>query len=167
MNPMNKNLLTRSRAWQYAGACLVVFLLLSFASVKQVANVNDSVNPGRNSSGVYFSNVSWDTAIKTAAQLNKYVFVDAYASWCGTCRLLKRTTFRDKSVAEFFNRHFVNVSIDMESSQGKLLAEKWGIKAYPTLIVFDSHGQPVLEEVGFLKPRDLLSFAKTALERSE
>ena len=167
MDPMNKNLLIRSRAWQYAGACLVIFLLLSFASVKQVVNVNDAVNPVRDSSVVHFSDVSWDTAIKKAAQLNKYVFLDAYASWCGTCRLLKRTTFRDKSVAEFFNRHFVNVSVDMESSQGRLLAEKWGIRAYPTLVVFDSHGQPVLEEVGFLKPRDMLSFAKTALERSK
>ena len=45
------------------------------------------------------------------------------------------------------------------------LAAKWDIQAYPTLIIFDATGEPVLEAAGFLKPRDLITFGKQALAK--
>ena len=116
-------------------------------------------------SKIEFTNLSWEDAIKTAAENHKYIFVDAYASWCGPCKLLKATTFHDKDAATFFNENFLNLSINMEKGEGVDLAALWQVQAYPTMIIFDSSGKPVLSTVGFLEPGDLIKFGEQALNK--
>lgn len=115
--------------------------------------------------GIVFTECSWSDAVTKVQAAHKYIFVDAYASWCGPCKLLKATTFKNKEVADFFNQNFINLSIDMEKGEGQELAVKWGIQAYPTLMVFDAAGKPVLETIGFFKPKDLIKFGKQALSK--
>lgn len=114
---------------------------------------------------IVFTNTSWGDAVKIAAKNHKYIFVDAYASWCGPCKLLKSTTFQDKEAANFFNENFINLSIDMEKGEGADLAALWQVQTYPTMIIFDSSGKPVLGTVGFLEPNDLIKFGKQALDK--
>lgn len=116
-------------------------------------------------SKIIFIEDSWDEALKQAAKQHKYIFADAYASWCGPCKLLKETTFSDHKVADFFNVNFINVSIDMEKGEGPVLAEKWQIRAYPTMIVFDPAGKPVFGTVGYLNANQLISFGKQVLKK--
>jgi thioredoxin 1 len=115
------------------------------------------------SAGIVFIEDSWTEALKQAAAKKKYIFVDAYATWCGPCKMLKATTFKDEQAAAFFNANFVNVAIDMEKGQGPQLARQWQLQAYPTLIIFDAQGKPVLGSVGYIKANDLLRFGKQAL----
>jgi thioredoxin 1 len=112
---------------------------------------------------INFIENSWGEALKQAAAQRKYIFVDAYAVWCGPCKMLKRTTFKDKTVAAFFNKNFINLAMDMEQGQGPQLGSAWALEAYPTLLVFNSKGQRVLYSVGFIKAEDLLRFGKQAL----
>lgn len=112
---------------------------------------------------INFIENSWPTALKQAAAQHKYIFVDAYAVWCGPCKMLKRTTFRDKTVAAFFNKNFINLTIDVEKGQGPQLGSAWGIEGLPTLIVFNAKGQRVSYFVGYLQADDLLRFGKQAL----
>ena len=114
---------------------------------------------------IIFIENSWDEALRQAKLQKKYIFVDAYATWCGYCKLLKAQTFTDERAAEFYNSNFVNLSIDMEKGQGPALAQQWQISAYPTLIVFNADGKPVLGTAGFLKPGELIKFGKEALSR--
>src|SRR5271154_5962837 len=71
---------------------------------------------------IIFIEDNWNEALKQAAAQNKYLFVDAYASWCGPCKMLKATTFKNKKAAAFYNTNFINVAIDMEKGQGPELA---------------------------------------------
>jgi thioredoxin 1 len=114
-------------------------------------------------SHIIFIEGSFSDALKLAKQKNKYVFVDAYASWCGPCKILKAKTFADAKAAAFFNANFINVSIDMEKGEGPDLATQWGLQAYPTLIIFDPNGKPVLGSVGLIGASDLIRFGKQAL----
>ncbi|MXV15802.1 thioredoxin family protein [Hufsiella ginkgonis] len=114
---------------------------------------------------IKFIENSWPTALAKAKAEHKYIFVDAYATWCGPCKLLKSTTFADPEAAAFFNANFVNVSIDMEKGEGPKLAERWQVEAYPTLIIFDPEGKPVLGTAGFMKAKELIRFGKQALAR--
>lgn len=116
-------------------------------------------------SEIIFIENSWSEALKQAAAQNKYIFVDAYASWCGPCKLLKATTFKNNKVAEFYNSNFINVALDMEKGQGPELAAQWGIQAYPTLIVFTPKGKPVYGTMGFIKSNDLIKFGVQALNK--
>jgi len=115
--------------------------------------------------GIVFIENSWIDALHQAQLKNKYIFVDAYASWCGPCKLLKNTTFKNKKAAAFFNDNFINVSIDMEKGDGPDLAQQWGIQAYPTLLVFDADGKPVAGTVGYMGANDLIKFGKMALTK--
>jgi len=120
----------------------------------------------KNVNGIVFIENSCIEALHQAQVQNKYIFVDAYATWCGPCNLLKATTFKDKKVAAFYNQNFINLSMDMERGEGPDLANQWGITAYPTLIVFDSNGKPVFGTMGFMRAKDLLKFGQQALNKS-
>lgn len=115
--------------------------------------------------GITFIEQDWDKALKQAKAENKPVFIDIYATWCGPCKMLKKNTFTDKKVGEFFNKNFVNVSIDGEKGVGPQLAQKFGITAYPSLIVTNADGKPVLYTMGYIDPATLLSFADAALKK--
>jgi len=117
----------------------------------------------KNPAHIVFIENSWDEALKQAALQKKYIFVDAYATWCGPCKMLKAQTFTDDKAAAFYNSNFVNVAIDMEKGRGPELARQWQLRAYPTLIIFDSKGKPVLGTVGFINASELIRFGREAL----
>jgi len=114
---------------------------------------------------IHFMEDAWKEALKQAAAQHKYIFVDAYATWCGPCKMLKAKTFTDAKVAAFYNKNFINVSIDMEKGMGPQLAQEWQMTAYPTLIIFNSKGKAVLGTVGFIQPDKLLQFGQEALAK--
>ncbi len=93
------------------------------------------------------------------------MFVDIYATWCGPCKLLKKNTFSDPGVGAFFNKNFVNVSVDGEKTVGPQLAQRFAIQGYPSLIITDTVGNPVLYTVGYIDANNLLQFAKEALKK--
>jgi thiol:disulfide interchange protein len=136
------------------------FLLIIFqAPVKAQEQNTDN-------SKIVFIEDDWNEALKQAAAQHKYIFVDAYATWCGPCKMLKATTFKNKKAAEFYNKNFINVAIDMEKGVGPQLAAQWQMQAYPTLIIFNSKGQPVLGTVGYIKAPDLIRFGEAALKKT-
>lgn len=119
-----------------------------------------------NAKTILFEEGSWKDVLQKAAAAHKRVFVDAYASWCGPCKMLKSVTFRNRKAAAFFNLHFINASIDMEKGEGVSLAQQWQIEAYPTLIIFDEKGKPVLATMGFMTAKDLIKFGEEALKKN-
>jgi len=142
-------------------ACLVTvlfFLLCPF-------NGNAQKMGDKKSNQINFIENSWGEALKQAAAKKKYIFVDAYATWCGPCKMLKATTLRNKDVIAFYNSNFINVAMDMEKGQGPELAAQWGLRAYPTLIIFNAQGKPVYGTVGFIKPDDLIKFGVQGLNK--
>ena len=141
-------------------ASLLVLAFLGFSDAKAQGSKNSS-----NSSQINFIENSLGEAIKQASAKNKYIFVDAYASWCGPCKMLKATTFKNNKVAEFYNNNFINVAIDMEKGDGPRLASAWGLRAYPTLIILNSKGKAVYGTVGFIKPDDLIKFGVQGLNK--
>lgn len=148
---------------------LLAGMLFFSATPTAIKPVSPTVhrNPVTESKEIRFIENAWAVARKRAKAEGKYIFVDAYAVWCGPCKLLKSTTFKDSDVADFFNAHFVNLSIDMEKGEGLKLAEMWQVNAYPTLMVVDANGNPVLSNIGFMKPDALLEFGRQALEKQK
>jgi len=112
---------------------------------------------------INFIENSWPEALKKAEAEHKYIFVDAYAVWCGPCLQLKATTFKNSKVAAFFNRNFINLTIDAEKGEGVKLASKWGLESFPTLYIFDSKGKLVSTNEGFVDAADLMKFGESVL----
>lgn len=118
--------------------------------------------------GIQFFTGTWQQAIDKAKKENKYIFLDAYASWCGPCKMMKHKTFTDKAVGEFYNKHFVCVAIDMEKSgDGPVLAEKYSVEAYPTLIYFKSDGKLIGKAMGFRKSKEFLEMGEQIVTKAK
>ncbi|SCW89037.1 thioredoxin domain-containing protein [Mucilaginibacter sp. NFR10] len=145
------------------------FLHINYFIIALVIVLSSTVraqeNVSKSSIQINFIENSWTEALKQAARQNKYIFVDAYATWCGPCKMLKATTFKNNKVADFYNDNFVNVAIDMEKGQGPALAAEWGLQAYPTMIIFTSKGKPVSGTVGYIRANDLIKFGRQALNK--
>jgi thiol-disulfide isomerase/thioredoxin len=117
-------------------------------------------------SGIQFSKDSLlSQALAKSKSEGKLVFIDCYTSWCGPCKHLASTIFPVKEVGDFYNSHFINVSFDMEKGEGKNIASKYDIKAYPTLLFLNADGEIVHQSIG--SPVDANAFielGKTALD---
>jgi len=127
--------------------------------------VKEKSVPNRYGTEIKFTHKSWQEVLKQASAQNKYIFVDAYASWCGPCKQLKATTFKNGKAAAFFNKNFVNVAIDMEKGQGRELSSEWGTESFPTLLVINPKGKIVSIIEGFVEPDELIRFGQQALKK--
>ena len=146
----------------------VSFLLItsiSFLACHNVSAQKQKVNKAE--AGIQFIENDWKLALKNAKDQNKLVFLDIYATWCGPCKMLKQYTFSDKAIGDFFNKNFINISIDGEKGVGPQLAQQYSIEGYPTLVVADSTGKPVLITAGYLPTDVLMQFANEALKRNK
>jgi thiol-disulfide isomerase/thioredoxin len=114
--------------------------------------------------GIQFAEGSWDEIKAKAKKENKYIFVDAYAVWCGPCKWMAKNTFTDEEVGKVFNEKFINYKFDMEKGDGPDFAKKYNVKAYPTLVFFNPKGEMVYKTVGAKQVEDLLNDHKTALD---
>lgn len=114
----------------------------------------------KNSSGIFFNKNSWQAIKATAKKQHKRIFVDAYAIWCAPCKQLKAQTFKDPQIAAYFNRQFINVSINVEKGDGLAFADEFEITAYPTLLWLDENAKPIKRLEGFVNAEQLLAFIK-------
>lgn len=145
-------------------ASIIIAALGFFAFNSKSKNVILKKVP-ENVPGIQFIEEDWNKALKEAKDQHKLIFLDAYASWCGPCKLLKRNTFPDKDAGDFFNKNFVNVAVDMEKGFGPTLLQQYGVNAFPTLIITDASGNIVAYTKGYINPKQLIEFGKFGLSR--
>lgn len=117
--------------------------------------------------GIKFVAENWAAAKAEAKKQNKLIFLDAYTTWCGPCKMLKRNTFPDKAAGEFFNKNFINVALDMEKGDGPAVADTYQVDAYPTLIITDADGNLVTLTKGYIDAKQLIEFGKHGLSKGK
>ena len=113
--------------------------------------------------GIKFGKQSFAQTLEQAKKENKLIFLDAFASWCGPCKLLDKNVFPKKEVGDYFNANFLNLHIDMEKGEGIEIAKKYSIYSYPTLLFIDGDGKVVYKAAGYMSPQELISIAKEAV----
>ena len=90
-----------------------LLLLSSFSPIHKAYGLKKEKSREKNQAIIFIEN-AFSLALQKAKAEYKYIFVDAYATWCGPCRQLKNTSFKNTQTAEYFNKNFVNLSVDME-----------------------------------------------------
>lgn len=111
--------------------------------------------------GIQFTDVAWRDVLKQAKAQKKIIFLDAYASWCGPCKMLQKNVFTQKSVGDYYNSRFINVKMDMEKGEGPALAQVYPLEAYPTLLFIDGNGRVMKKVLGYQSPEDLIAIGRS------
>ena len=110
----------------------------------------------------FLDNPVWSTVLEKAKKENKMIFFDAYATWCGPCKQMDAETYKDKAVADYYNANFINVKYDMEKGEGPMLAGRYMVTAFPTLLFLNPEGVLAHKGVGFEVASEFVNLGKTA-----
>lgn len=113
--------------------------------------------------GIEFQKKSFEEVRELARKENKLIFIDFYTVWCVPCKVLDREVFSQKQVGDVFNKQFISYKLDAEK-EGKTLAQKFNINAYPTLVFINNETEVVNKVVGSIKAEKLLTEANKALD---
>jgi thiol-disulfide isomerase/thioredoxin len=136
-----------------ATVCRTILILLCFSPWALPAQV-----------GIQFEHASLAEALQKAKRESKFVFVDGYTSWCGPCKMMSGKVFPDPRVGMFYNTNFVNLKVDMEHDEGPVLAARYDIRVYPTLLYLDADGKVVHRVAGYLNVEEFLETSRIALD---
>ncbi len=123
--------------------------------------------------------VNW-VDIETAAEQvkanpEKKIFIDFYTSWCGWCKRMDKSTFKDPSIVERLNTEFIPVKFDAEGKEpivynGKeykyMKGGRRGVHtfayyilqgglSYPSFVVIDEKNKTANIIKGYKNPDDL------------
>lgn len=127
--------------------------------------------------------MSMNEALEAQKKKPKKIFVDAYTTWCGPCKMLDKYTFANKDVAEYVNKHYYAVKFNAEGNEVINFKDKvfknpdydpnksgrnavhqfalaMGVNAYPTMVFFDEKAGFLSPVKGYLKPEQLEIFLK-------
>ncbi|MCJ8154929.1 thioredoxin family protein [Chryseobacterium sp. SSA4.19] len=109
---------------------------------------------------IQFQELPFKDLVAKAKKENKIVFIDAYASWCGPCKMMERNVFTQKPVGDYYNSNFVNARFDMEKGEGREIAAKYGVRSYPTYLFLNGDGELVSQNYGYMEGNMFLSMAQ-------
>lgn len=110
-----------------------------------------------------FRPISFEEALAAAKQENKLVFIDFYTSWCGPCRQMANEVFPQAKVGAYFNAKFVSLKMNAEK-EGKELAQRFNVTAYPTFIILDAEGKVKADLKGAMDGDEFIAKIEQSLD---
>ena len=138
------------------------------------------------SGNIQAQEINWMTmneALEAQKKEPKKIFMDAYTTWCGPCKMLDKNTFSNRDVADYINANFYPVKFNAEGNEvinykdhtfenPKFDPERRGrnsqhtfatamkITGYPSLVFFDEKGNLLNVMPGYRTPGQLEVFLK-------
>lgn len=118
--------------------------------------------------------ITWlpfDSGLAKAKVENKAIVADFYTTWCGWCKRMDATTFRDSGVVAFFNKNFIGVRVNGDNAgnfltyEGEKMTERQltqtlGVRGYPTYWFFDSEGKKIGPAPGYMPANSFMLLLK-------
>jgi thioredoxin-related protein len=129
------------------------------------------------SQGIQFAEQgNWEQIKARAAAEHKFVFVDAYATWCGPCKKMDREVYTDAAVGEYVNDKFIALKVQVDKTDkdneftkfwyndAAKLQQTYSISELPTFLFFNEKGELVQRQAGYLAPDAFIALCKTATD---
>lgn len=134
----------------------IILVLVVFNVYSQEQNIS--------AGGMNFFEGSWNDVLTAAKTQNKYIFVDAFADWCGPCKWMVKNVFTTEAAGNFYNENFIMYKFDMEKGEGVDFAKKYEVRVYPTYLYFNPDGEIVHRSVGSKPVEKFIEDGKNALD---
>jgi thioredoxin-related protein len=125
--------------------------------------INITLVYNTNAQGIKFNYGKWEEVKAEAKAQNKLIFIDFGTVWCAPCRYMQQNIFPQKEVGDFYNKNFICVTVDAEKGEGIMLARKYKVGGFPTLIFADAEEKVIYRVDSFLNVAELIKQGEIAL----
>lgn len=156
---------------------ILIFIFPAFAMSQKAANEKEKQDDIRNDSMcVNWSNGNtWEQMKARAIEENKFIFVDAYATWCVPCKRMDREVFSDKRVCSILNKKFIPIKLQMDSTvkDNEMIRARYNMvqyfndnykpEGYPYFLFFSPEGKLMQKTVGFQGVNEMAVLLKDAI----
>ncbi len=111
--------------------------------------------------------MSYDAGLAKAKAEDKHVFVNFTTNWCGWCKKMNKTTFKEAVIVDMLTDNFVSVKVDGDSrheldidgykiTEQNLAQSEFQIRSYPTYFFLTPEGGKLGAARGY-QPKEQLS----------
>lgn len=128
--------------------------------------------------------MTWEEAATANDKQPKKIFVDVYTHWCGWCKKMDTSTFKEADVVNFLNERFYPVKLNAEQKESIFWRDvefKWvaggrdgvnrlayelldGQMSYPTYVILDQEFSRILASPGYKDGPTLMKELKFAAD---
>ncbi|GAA3928784.1 DUF255 domain-containing protein [Chitinophaga oryziterrae] len=121
---------------------------------------------------------NWQSILAKAKKEKKMVFVDAYTTWCGPCKMMDKETYPNADLGRIMNSRFISIKVQMDStSQDNAFVRSWyadakkmlfreKINAFPTVLFYNADGELIHRAIGYKSATDLSTLVSFASDTS-
>ena len=109
----------------------------------------------------------FDKAIEKSKSENKPIMMDIYTDWCGACKEMDKTTFKNKEVSDY-TTNFITLKFNPEkSSNGDNFLKKYNIPGFPTMLFMNSDGFVIKRIIGYIESDKLINEMRGIKQKEE
>lgn len=138
----------------------VIFTMISLLLLSTIAFSGDKAPATKQKDGK--TEIIWhrfDDGMKLAKEQNKNVFVRFTTDWCGWCKKMNATTFKESEIIEFIDKYYIAVSVNGESRDSlnldgwitteKQVTKEFGVRSYPTFWFLSPENEKIAPIKGY------------------
>lgn len=127
--------------------------------------------------GIFWTEgLTWEQVKEKAKTDNKYIFIDAFTTWCGPCKQMDKSVYVNDSVGDFFNDRFISVKVQMDKTEkdneqvkswyttAEQIDKEYKIRSFPTYIFLSPEGKWAHKEEGMKQVSEFITVAQKALQ---
>ncbi len=120
-----------------------------------------------------------DEGMKLAKEQDKKLFVNFTTDWCGWCKKMNATTFKEPVIIEYIDKFFIAVKVNGDSKDSlnldgwltteKQITKEFGVNSYPTYWFLSSDNVRIAPMKGYRDKDglfDILDYLKDDLYKT-